>query len=103
MKVRIQIPKIMRIRIRNSDYSRRVSYACLLEVDKELRLVGEVLSISEEPASLAALEESLGKYNTIIPYFFDQILTFLILRLLGLCTTGFLRFSIPMNKEKQFI
>jgi hypothetical protein len=37
-------------------------FAWLFEVDRELCLVGEVLSISEEPASLAALEESLGKY-----------------------------------------
>ncbi len=65
--------------------------------------MGEVLSISEEPASLAALEESLGKYNTTIPYLFDQILIFFDPQTLGLCTTGFLRFSILMNKEKQFI
>jgi hypothetical protein len=73
MRIRFQLSKIMRIRIRNPGYSSIVSYSWLLEVDEELRLVGEVLSISEEPASLAALEESLGKYNTTLPYFFHKI------------------------------
>jgi hypothetical protein len=69
MRIQFRLPKIMRIRIRNPGYSSIVSYSWLFEDDKELRLVGEVLSISEEPASLAALEESLGKYNTTLPYF----------------------------------
>jgi hypothetical protein len=63
--------------------------------------VGEVLSISEEPASLAALEESLGKYNTTLPCtgtaFFVQILIILILRLLGAVQLIFL--SLELRKK----